>query len=224
LSIKDGVLREQLCQVGKLLYEKGLIAGTQGNLSCRASDGQILITPKGGCKGMLQPDDIVLINASGIPIDPEQTPSSEYLLHLHGYKHRPDFNAAVHAHPAYGTAFALGGIILDVSELPEGRANFGEIPFITYAEPGTQELADRLGNLVLSYHTFLLESHGIISFGSNLMEAFFHVEMAEQMAKTIYLSRVLTDVSLTYEEGTFADDNEIFGEDESEFPPPRGNG
>ncbi len=224
MSIKDGVLREQLCQVGKLLYEKGLIAGTQGNLSCRASDGQILITPKGGCKGMLQPDDIVLISSSGIPVDPEQTPSSEYRMHLHGYKGREDFQAAVHAHPSYATAFALGGVMLDISELPEGRANFGEIPFITYAEPGTQDLADRLGNLVLGYHTFLLENHGVMSFGSNLMEAFFRVEMAEQMAKTIYLSRVLTDVSLVYEEGAFADDDEIFGEDESEFHPPRGNG
>jgi len=55
------------------------------------------------------------------------------------------------------------------------------------------------------------------------MEVFFRVEMAEQMAKTIYLSRVLTDVSLLYEEGAFADDDEDFGEDESEFHPPRGN-
>jgi L-fuculose-phosphate aldolase len=223
MPIKDGVLREQLCHVGKLLYEKGFITGTQGNLSCRASDGQILITPKGGCKGMLQPDDIVLIGSSGMPVDPKQSPSSEYRMHLHGYQRRNDFHAAVHAHPSYATAFALGGVTLDVSELSEGRANFGEIPFISYAEPGTQDLADRLGNLVLTYHTFLLENHGIMSFGSNLMEAFFRVEMAEQIAKTIYLSRVLTDVSLLYEEGAFAGDDEDFGEDESEFHPPRGN-
>jgi L-fuculose-phosphate aldolase len=223
MSIKDGVLREQLCQVGKLLYDKRLIVGTQGNLSCRASDGQILITPAGSCKGMLRPDDIVLINSSGMPVDSEQTPSSEYLLHLHGYKHRDDFHAAVHAHPPYATAFALGGVVLDISELPEGRASFGEIPFVPYAEPGTQDLADSLGNLVLGYHTFLLENHGIVSFGSDLMEAFFRVEMAEQMAKTIYHSRVLTEASLLYEPGAFADDDEIFGEDESEFHPSRGN-
>ncbi len=223
MPISDGVLREQLCRVGKLLYDKGLIVGTQGNLSARASDGQFLITPRGKCKGMLQPEDIVLTDGNGRSVSCEQAPSSEYLVHLHGYKNRSDFQAAVHAHPPYATAFALGGIVLDVTELSEGRAVFGEIPFVTYAEPGTQDLADRLGNLVLDHHTFLLENHGIVSFGSNLMEAFYRVEMAEQMAKTICLSRVLTDVTLTYDEGAFADDDEIF-DDDSGFHHAKGDG
>ena len=222
MSIKDGVLREQLCQVGKLLYDKRLVAGTQGNLSCRSSDGQILITPKGGCKGMLHPDDLVLLNSEGVPAEPHQSPSSEYLLHLHGYNNRSDFQAVVHAHPPYATAFALSGIMLDVTELPEGLANFGEIPFVRYAEPGTAELSEQIGGLIFIHHTFLLESHGIVSFGANLMEAFFRVEMAEQIAKTIYLSRVLADISLMYEDDGFDDDT--FDEDNLGFPPPRGRG
>ena len=145
MSIKDGVLREQLCQVGKLLYDKGLVVGTQGNFSCRNTDGQILISPAGKCKGMLQPEDIVLIEPSGTPVDSRQTPSSEYLLHLHGYRHRSDFQAVVHAHPPYATAFAVAGIVLDTFELPEGLATLGEIPLVSYAEPGTQALADELG-------------------------------------------------------------------------------
>lgn len=224
MSLKDGVLREQICHVGKLLYSKGLIAGTEGNLSCRSSDGQILITPRGGCKGMLQPDDIVLITANGTAVDAQQAPSSEYLLHLHGYNQRSDFQAVIHAHPPYATAFAMSGLVLDVTELPEGRANFGEIPFIEYAEPGTAELPQAIGGLIKEHHTFLLESHGIVSFGANLMEAFFRVEMAEQIAKTIYLSRILSDVSLMYEEEDDEDEEMMFGTGGIEFPPPRGNG
>jgi len=173
---------------------------------------------------MLRPEDIVLIGLDGTPIDPQQSPSSEFLLHLYGYRSRPDFQAVVHAHPPYATAFALGGLVLDVTELPEGRANFGEIPFIGYAEPGTIQLPEQIGDLIQDHHTFLLESHGIASFGASLMEAFFRVEMAEQIAKTIYLSRVLTDVSLMYDEGTFSSDDDIFGEGDSEWHPPRGRG
>jgi L-fuculose-phosphate aldolase len=222
LSIKDGVLREQLCHVGKLLYDKGLIAGTQGNLSCRAEDDHILITPAGKCKGMLQPEDLVLITSTGAVVDSRLRQSSEFLLHLHGYKTRPDFQAAVHAHPPYATAFALSGIPLEVTSLREGRATFGEIPFVPFAEPGTQALADHLGDLIEDFHTFLLENHGIIAFGTDLMEAFFRVEMAEQMARTIYLSRVLTDVTTFYEEDEFGDDDGIIGEDDSGLHPPRG--
>lgn len=226
MSIKDGVLREQLCQVGKLLYDKGLVVGTQGNFSCRNTDGQILISPAGKCKGMLQPEDIVLIEPSGTPVDSRQRPSTEYLLHLQGYKHRSDFQAVVHAHPPYATSFALARIVLDAFELPEGRATFGEIPLVRYAEPGTQALADRLSGLIHDYHTFLLEGHGIIAFGSNLMEAFFRIEMAEHLARTIYLSRQLTGIALMSEDGAFTYDDEGLDEDEDEtdIPPTRGRG
>ncbi len=218
MSIKDGVLREQLCLVGKLLYDKGLIVGTQGNLSCRADAERILITPAGKCKGMLQPEDIVPMTPAGTVIDSQLKQSSEFLLHLHGYSSRPEFRAAVHAHPPYATAFAMAGIDLDVTELPEGKAVFGEIPFVPFAEPGTKELADQLGLVIVDYHTFLLENHGIVAFGANLMEAFFRVETAEQIAKTIYLSRMIADISTIFDEDASNLEDDELDEGESGFP------
>lgn len=191
MSTVDREFRDQICAVGKLLYDKGLIAGTQGNISCRLPDGGMLITPSGKCKGMLKPEDIVGISQDGELHTPTQKPSSEFLIHALGYDRRREFHAAIHAHPLYATAFTMSTADLGDNVMYEFDTCFGAIPMVPRAKPGTVDLAEELENFISMYHTFLLESHGIISFGGDLMEAFLRVEMAERIAQTVYLSRTL---------------------------------
>jgi L-fuculose-phosphate aldolase len=191
LVITETLIRQQICEVGKLLYNKGMIAGSEGNISCRLPDGDILITPSGFCKGVLEPEQMVRISIAGEVLHGEEKPSSEYRLHLFGYQKRDDLRAAVHAHAPYSSAFALAGIPLEQVDLPEFAPVFGEIPLISYAEPGTQEVAESISPWIDMCHTFLLAKHGIIAFGKDLWEAYYRVETAEHCARILWLSRML---------------------------------
>lgn len=195
MVITETLIRQQICEVGKLLYDKGMIAGSEGNISCRLPDGDILITPSGRCKGVLEPEQLVRISITGEVLSGAENPSSEYRLHVFGYQKRNDVAAAVHAHAPYSTAFALAGISLGQVDLPEFVPVFGEIPLTNYAEPGTQEAAESIGPWIEKCHTFLLAKHGIIAFGKDLWEAYYRVEMAEHCARILWLSRMLKSSS-----------------------------
>ncbi|MBK7092813.1 MAG: class II aldolase/adducin family protein [bacterium] len=183
--------REAICEIGKLLYSKGLIAGMEGNISCRLSSGEILITPAGVCKGYLKPQQIALIRSDNKNGNGSPAPSSEYRIHLTAYKLRKDINAVVHAHPSYATAFAIAGMDIEGEVLPEFVATFGEIPLVPYAEPGSVELAETFGSYLSSNHTYLLERHGLVSLADDLWKAFYRLEMAEHCAKSLYLAEQL---------------------------------
>lgn len=198
--------RKEICKVGKLLYDKGLIAGTEGNISCRLPSGDVLITPSGVCKGMMEPDELAVVDITGKPSSKSRKPSSEYRIHLLAYDRRPEVQAVVHAHPSYSTGFALAGIAIEASGLPEFRDTFGTVPFVPYGEPGTQELAGSLERFIATGHTYLLENHGLVSLGTTLLEAYFRLEMAEHCAKALYLAlQIETATAMDME---YAEDDE----------------
>ncbi len=191
LSQDEKELREAICEIGKLMYSKGLIAGMEGNISCRLTSGEILITPAGVCKGYLKPQQIATMRLDGKNGIGSTLPSSEYRIHLTAYRLRKDVNAVVHAHPSYATAFAIAGMDIEGEVLPEFVSTFGEIPLVPYAEPGTSELAETFGSYLSSNHTYLLERHGLVSLAEDLWKAFYRLEMAEHCAKSLYLAEQL---------------------------------
>jgi L-fuculose-phosphate aldolase len=188
LHARDSEISEQICEVGKRLYDKGLIAGSEGNISCRTREGKFLITPSGLCKGTLKPEELVTLTASGGYDGGTLKPSSEYRLHLFGYSQRSDFRAAVHAHAPHATAFAVAGAAIAGELLPEFPIVFGKIPLVPFAEAGTDALARSIEPWIGKHHTFLLERHGIIAFGGELWEAYYRVETAEHCAKVLWLA------------------------------------
>src|SRR5258705_7034578 len=105
----EETLRHTIVSVGRLLYERGLIVAGDGNISARLSDGLIVTTPSGACKGMLAPEDMVIVDMEGRPRG-ERRPSTELQLHLSVYQHRPDVRAIVHAHPPTAVACTLAGV------------------------------------------------------------------------------------------------------------------
>ncbi|MCK4857359.1 MAG: class II aldolase/adducin family protein [candidate division Zixibacteria bacterium] len=184
----------EICHIGELIYDKGMIAGTEGNISCRLSNSDILITPAGVCKGMMKPDDLVILTPRGRVRGKGRRQSTESRLHLAGYAANSGFQAAVHVHSRYATSFATAGIPLEGGTLPEFTHTFGQIPLIPYARPGSAALAKMFASVVDHGHTFLLERHGLLAFGSDLREAYYRAEMAEQCAAILWLSHQLVDI------------------------------
>ncbi|MBO9317110.1 MAG: class II aldolase/adducin family protein, partial [Chloroflexus sp.] len=180
----ETALRAEMVLCGRLLYERGLIVAGDGNLSARLPDGSILITPAGLAKGMLNPEDLVVIDHDGQLIrgSPERQPSSERHLHLFVYRHRPDVMACVHAHPPTAVGATLAGVSLAEPILPEALIALGPIPTAPYARTGTAEMGEAIAPFVADHDAILLAYHGAITYGSSLLQAFHRMEQIEHCA------------------------------------------
>lgn len=175
--------RRELCAVGRWLYGRGFIVACEGNLSVRLNDGNILSTPTCMNKGMLDPEDLVVVDPEGHRVEGARNTSSEILMHLLFYRMRQDVHAVCHAHPATATGFAVAGRALDMALLPEVVIGLGKIPLVRYATPGTPELSAALEPYVEHYDALLLANHGAVTCGPDLLTAFYRMETIEHTAK-----------------------------------------
>lgn len=193
-------LCEDLCQVCTLLYQRGYVASNDGNVSVRAGEGQILVTPSGVSKGRLTPDMLVLCDLEGRVLEGNRHPSSETPMHLLLYRERPDVGAVVHAHPAAATAFAACRRPLDVPYLTEVVSGLGPIPVAPYALPSTPEVPESIRPFVRDHKGVLLANHGALTWGSDLWSAFDRMEQLEHTAK-IYCNIALLGAGVPLTEG-----------------------
>ena len=113
-------IKKQICDIGKRIYDRGMVASNDGNISVKLNDNEFLCTPTGVSKGFMTPDIICKVDADGNVIQAPNgyKPSSEIKMHMRVYKCRPDVNSVVHAHPSYATAFAIAGIPLTAPIMP----------------------------------------------------------------------------------------------------------
>ncbi len=184
-------LKEDICEVGRRLYQRGFIAAMEGNLSIRASDNELLATPTGVCKGYLTPDMIVCCDLSGKQLWGKLRVSTEILMHLSVYKVRPEVKAVVHAHPPKSTGFAVAGVPLNRAVLAEVVVTLGCIPLAEYGTPSTPELAKSVERLVRMSDGILLSNHGAMTVGNDLLDAFYKMEIIEHFAEISLISRIL---------------------------------
>jgi L-fuculose-phosphate aldolase len=175
--------RQDICVVGRWMYERGYIVACEGNLSVRLDDGTILNTPTCMNKGSLAPDDLVITDLDGRQLSGRRKASSELAMHLLFYRMRPDVNAICHAHPPTATGFAVAGRALDQALLPEVIIGLGQIPLVHYGTPGTPELSAAIAPFVPHYDALLLANHGAVTCGPDLLTAFFRMETIEHCAK-----------------------------------------
>ncbi len=175
--------RREICLVGRWMYEREYIVACEGNLSVRLSDSSILTTPTCMNKGMLEPDDLVVVDLDGRQVDGARRASSEVLMHLLFYRMRPDVHAICHAHPFTATGFAAAGRALDQALLPEVVIGLGQIPLVRYATPGTPDLSAAIEPFVEHYDALLLANHGAVTCGPDLLTAFYRMETVEHTAK-----------------------------------------
>lgn len=188
--------RKEIVEIGRRCYERGFVAATDGNMSCRVAGGLIAATPAGLCKGTLAADDIVVLDASGRRVEGHREASSEILLHLEIYKERPDVGGVVHAHPPTATGFAVARMPLAECVLPEVISTFGNVPLAPYATPSTTEVPESIRPKLRDHNAFLLANHGTVTLGATLQEAYFTLEKVEQFARVMLVARQLGRVSV----------------------------
>ncbi len=184
-------IAEELIAVAHRVDEKGLVAATDGNISARLPNGNILATPTSLNKGFLKSDDLIEMTLDGMQLSGTRRPSTEMKMHLFIYQQRADVNAVVHCHPLYATGFAAAGIALKPNIFPEVVVTLGEIPLATYAAPSTDELAHSLLPFIAAYRAVLLANHGVVTYASNLWEACFMMEKVEQTAHMLFVAETL---------------------------------
>jgi L-fuculose-phosphate aldolase len=175
-------LRQELLRIGRLLHEKNFVAATNGNISARVDNTSILVTPTGMPKGMLQPEDLLLVDLNGRKLAGSREVSTELGMHLLVYQLRNDVNAVVHAHPPTATGFAAAGLALDEPLISEVELSIGPIPLARYALPGSTELCDGLAPLIADHHAILMENHGVVTYAEDLLTAYMHMETVEHFA------------------------------------------
>jgi L-fuculose-phosphate aldolase len=188
-------LRDEIVRVCRQLWERGLIAGGDGNVSTRLPDGTILVTPAGMAKQACGAADLVIVTPDGVPLEGSRPASTEIGIHLRTYRHRPDVFAVVHAHPPVATGFALAGETLPWNALPEIAVGIGEVPLVHYETPGTAALADALEPLLQGHQAFLLANHGAVTVGSSLGVAYGRMESLEHTARIVLTARLLGRVN-----------------------------
>ena len=187
-------LREEICEAGRRLYERNMVASNDGNITARLENGHILATPTGVSKGAVSPDMICKLNENGEQLEGYLSPSSEIRLHLHCYRRRPDVHAVAHAHPPKATGFALAGLALDELTLPETIVSFGCIPLAPYATPGGEKLPQSIDHLIETCDAILLANHGAVTVGSSPMNAYFKMETLEHTAHISWVAKTLGGV------------------------------
>jgi L-fuculose-phosphate aldolase len=184
-----------ITRVCRRLYERGLVAGPDGNVSVRLGDGTILVTPAGMSKVDVESEDLVLVDASGRVLDGSRRPSSELALHLTAYNRRSDVRAVVHAHPPTATGFSVAGESMEAPVLPEVILQMNAIPLVPYVTPGTGALAEVCGPHMDRYDAFLMANHGATTLGATLEVAHQRMESLEHAAKILLAARLLGRVN-----------------------------
>lgn len=190
MTATENNLRKAIVDIGRRMYQRGFVAANDGNISVRIEKTRVITTPTGCSKGYLDPDILVVVDLEGKIVSGSK-PSTELPLHLYIYRERPDVNAVVHAHPAYATGFATAGLALDKCVLAEVIVTIGSIPLAKYGTPSTEELPNTLRPYIHSCDAFLLANHGVVTVGTDLMDAYFKMERVEHYAHILYIARAL---------------------------------
>jgi L-fuculose-phosphate aldolase len=199
--MNEAALRAEIVRVCRALYDRGLIAGREGNVSARLGDDRLLVTPAGFAKGMLDPRDIAVVTTGGEKVGGAERPSTEIGMHLRIYARRPDVQAIVHAHPPHATAFAAAGRDFMTPVFPELIAVTGPVPLVPYARSGEAALGDAIEPFLPGHDVFLLANHGATATGDSLAEAHARMESLEQGAHILTIASGLGRPALPAGEG-----------------------
>lgn len=191
MSKTEQEYRDDIVHVCRLVYEKGWVAMNDGNVSIRLDGDRILCTPTAISKGMVKHNDLIVSDMAGNKVDGCRECTSEIKMHITIYSMRPDIRSVVHAHPPVATGFAAAGRALDKALLPEVIIQLGAVPLASYGLPGTPALSEGMLPFIPHYDALLLENHGCTSYGRDVWEAFFRMEMVEHFARITLVAELL---------------------------------
>lgn len=187
----EAQLRDEICRLGKSIFDRGLTHGSTGNISSRTEDGWLL-TPTGSNLGRLDPARLSKLDWQGKLVSGDP-PSKESFLHLAMYQERPSNGAVVHLHSTHSVAVSVLAEVDPRDVLPPLTAYYvmriGSLPLVPYYAPGDMKLAEAVRGLASKHHALLLANHGPVVGGSSLAAAADAVEELEATAKLYLLVR-----------------------------------
>jgi L-fuculose-phosphate aldolase len=191
LSKRDELtLKNEIAKTMSILYQKGLVTPTGGNISGRLpGSGRFLITPSGFFKGGLKARDIVEVDPKSKASFREVRPSTETPLHSKIYATRDDVRAIIHAHSPVTLGAALAGIEIK-PVTPEAVLFVGEVPIIQFEAPGSEDLADRVAEALRSHQVAVMQNHGVVAVGRDMIEALNRLEVVELTARIMTVAHI----------------------------------
>lgn len=184
---------DALIDAGRRLGARGLISAGEGNLSIRLDADRLLVTPTGLRKDELTRDDLVVVWLDhpdrAATSSHGRLPTSDLAIHLAVHRARPDIGAVAHAHLPASMALTLAGEIPDPAALPETALLLPRLPFLSFGEMGSDELADRVATSLSEppqpyAAAVLLERHGAVAVGPDPAHAVDRLELVEVLCRT----------------------------------------
>jgi ribulose-5-phosphate 4-epimerase/fuculose-1-phosphate aldolase len=205
-------IREEICRLGRSLFERGLTPGSSGNISVRCEDGGYMVTPTNASLGSLDPARLSRLRPDG-RLTSGDAPTKEVPLHTALYETRRNARAVVHLHSTHSVAVSMLPEIDPRAALPPLTAYYlmkcGATALVPYYRPGDPAVADAIKGLAGQYSSVLLANHGPVVSGESLEAAVFAIEELEETAKLYLLLRGLNPRFLT--PAQIADLTKVFG-------------
>lgn len=187
---------EQINVIIGRIYRSGMTTTSGGNISIRDDNGDIWITPSGVDKGSLTTKDIMCVKKDGTIVGPHK-PSSEYPFHKAIFEARPELRAIIHAHPPGLVAFSIARQVPNTNIIPQARFICGEIGYAPYGCPGSEDLGKKIAKEFENpkYRAVIMENHGVVLGGTDMMDAYQRFETLEFCCRTIVSAGKLGNVN-----------------------------
>jgi L-fuculose-phosphate aldolase len=185
------VIKEEICAVGRKLWQRSYVDGNGGNISCRIGENAVICTPTLLSKADVTPEDLCLVDLEGKQLAGNLPRTSEVFLHLEIYKSVPEAKAVVHCHPPHATAFAITGRVPPTAIIPEFDVFVGSVAYSPYETPGTKKFAETVIPFVRTHNTTLLGNHGIVCWADTPTHAEWYAENLETYCWTLLISSQL---------------------------------
>ncbi len=182
-------IKQEICETGRKVYERGFVAANDGNISYRIGENQVLCSPTLVSKGFMKPDDICLVDMTGKQLAGRRKRTSEVLLHLEIYKRAPEIKAVVHCHPPHATAFSVAGEEIPTCVLPEFEVFLGPVPTATYETPGAQGFADTVTPHIGKSKIVVLKNHGTVAWADTLERALWWTEILDAYCRILLIAK-----------------------------------
>jgi ribulose-5-phosphate 4-epimerase/fuculose-1-phosphate aldolase len=208
----EAKIREEICRLGRSLFERGLTPGSSGNISVKLDDGGYIVSPTNASLGSLDPARLSRLGADGKLVSGD-APTKEVPLHSALYQTRSAARAVVHLHSTHSVALSMLPEIDPRAALPPMTPYYlmkcGLTALVPYYRPGDPAVADAIKGLAGKYSSVLLANHGPVVSGDTLEAAVYAIEELEETAKLYLLLRGLNPRYLSPQQ--VADLTKVFG-------------
>ena len=178
-------MKEEICAVGKKLWQRQYVDGNGGNISYRIGPNEVICTPTLCSKSDLTPEQLCMVDLTGKQLAGGRPRTSEILMHLEIYKSAAGGEGVVHCHPPHATAYAISGKVPPTCIIPEYEVFIGKVALSPYETPGTTDFARTVIPFVQTHNSVLLANHGIVCWGDTVTHAEWYAEVLDTYCWTL---------------------------------------